>query len=1580
VLIDARYRVLGPLGEGGLGAALHVVDEATDREVCLKRLRVRTLENARAMRAEFEALRGFVHPGLARVLDYGIAREADGARSPYLTSELVRGPALDVFARGRPFSEVLGALAAPLAALHVLHRHRVAHGDFKPSNVLVDAASRKGRLIDLSCARALGAPAPLSGTRGFIAPELLAGETGDARADVYSVGATLLTLAALAREPSPSAVRLARQMTSDRPEERPSTIDEVMDLLGLEGAAFGSTVVEARALFGRERLLSAVRDAIGAVVAGASGPRVLVVRGPAGSGRSRVLRELTWNAQLDLAVVEGFAGSPDAVRSMLARAVGEPELPGTVLGAMQARALLEQRREPTLLVLDDADRLTDDAGLLRQLARVLQPDDPIALLVSTLDGAGSFGEEVATATWDLEPLPDEAARAWLAEAGIEGDPCATVLRAARGSPGAVADAIRALRAGVPASDLERATVREGGGARRGPPLPSDPSALDSLALLAVALEPVDPAWIDLASCRAFPGLVVQEAGLSLARDVAADLAPRLDVDTRRAAHRRHADALIGRAANEELAPARRSSLVARRAYHLASAGREEDALSLFEASESLRRVAPRAWIDPARALSTTAAGTRAASTLARAMQQAGEPRLALATLRASSSADAKLAAACLLEMGEPREAIAALSTSAPDAEVCALLARAHLRQGAYAEALTRALAGLEQQPSREQRSELHECAGVASLYSNELAAAREHLDKAKAASAGGEDPRRLVRVLSYDAMLAFRRGDLDGARASYQHALGAAETHGVADQIPRACLNLATACHQRGELAVALETYGRGESLARALDQRDLLLVFAFDTAKLFADIGALDRAKAKAERALDEARARGSTFFEAALDSVLADVALAEGEIERAREGFARARAVFARDHASREVAEEDLELARVALAVGDLPRVRELVAAARAAPGFSDAADLVARAGLIDARLALLDGDAALARKALSTVIADADRAHLVEAQARALVAMADVATRQGLPGEATELVSRARALWSGACAGLPAPLLEAFWQRPERAGARREQASDPPARPSRPSGSARLERAERLIAAFRRLNASVEIADVLAMAIDEAIALTAAERGFVLLDPKTGDELQIAVARNMDRGSIDHEELRFSRGIAERAIATAQPVVTLDARSDARFQANVSVHAIGLRSVIAVPIRSPEGVLGALYLDNRYASARFDRGDEDLLLAFADQVAIALRNARLVEALRKRQEELDAERRRVEELARGQAIEIDRLHEEVRRRQEVLEHRFDYSAIVGRAPALQKMFAVLDRVIDSPLAVLVTGESGTGKELVARAIHFGSRRRAGPFVGINCAALPATLLESELFGHAKGAFTGADRDRPGLVVAASGGTLFLDELGEMQLDVQAKLLRVLQEREVRPIGANRSVAVDFRLVCATNRDLRQDVARGRFREDLYYRVGVVEVRIPALRERATDIPELAIHFAQRAAEQLGRSVLRFHPSALRKLATHPFPGNVRELENVVTKAVVLAEGDTIGPEDVELGSPGAPRPAPPSARGGGPRSRDRATLVTALEATGWNAVRAAKDLGIPRATFYRRLKALGLERPPR
>jgi DNA-binding NtrC family response regulator len=342
----------------------------------------------------------------------------------------------------------------------------------------------------------------------------------------------------------------------------------------------------------------------------------------------------------------------------------------------------------------------------------------------------------------------------------------------------------------------------------------------------------------------------------------------------------------------------------------------------------------------------------------------------------------------------------------------------------------------------------------------------------------------------------------------------------------------------------------------------------------------------------------------------------------------------------------------------------------------------------------------------------------------------------------------------------------------------------------------------------------------------------------------------------------------------------------------------------------------------------------------------------------------------------------VALERAVQHRRLRDEVKRLRQVVDDASGFGELIGTSPAMTRLYDLLSRVADSEASVLVTGESGTGKELVARALHRHSRRSNGPFIAVDCASVPETLLESELFGHARGAFTDARGARTGLFVQAHGGTLFLDEIGDLPLSLQPKLLRALQERVVRPVGADREVPFDVRLVAATNRDLEASVEERSFREDLWFRINVIHVELPPLRARGGDVLLLAQRFVARAAERAGKRVVGIAPAAANLLLAYPWPGNVRELQNCVERAVALAAFDQIGPDDLPdrvrtyRGSHVVVASEDPSELVA-LEEVERRYVLRVLESLGGNKTLAARTLGLDRKTLYRKLERWGAER---
>jgi serine/threonine-protein kinase PknK len=493
-----------------------------------------------------------------------------------------------------------------------------------------------------------------------------------------------------------------------------------------------------------------------------------------------------------------------------------------------------------------------------------------------------------------------------------------------------------------------------------------------------------------------------------------------------------------------------------------------------------------------------------------------------------------------------------------------------------------------------------------------------------------------------------------------------------------------------------------------------------------------------------------------------------------------------------------------------------------------------------------------------------------------------------------------------------------------------------------------------------------------------IDTAIELTRAERGFLIL--MRGGELVFEVALNFRREEVSDPEYEVSRSIARDVAREGRSLITANAEEDDRFRAAHSVARLKLRSILCVPLRSGDDSIGALYLDNRFEQGLFTEDEAFLLEAFSAQAALALRNADLFAALKESRDQIAELNRQLRGTVETQEAELEKVRRVLETQQESLTFRYNYSSIVGRSQAMAAVLKTVDRITPTGLPVLIVGESGTGKELIARAIHFNSPRAGRPFVSENCAAIPATLFESELFGYVRGAFTGADRDREGLIELADGGTLFLDEIGDLDLGLQKKLLRVLQEGEVRRLGEQRIRKVDVRIVSATNRNLERLIRERKFREDLYYRLCAVTVQVPPLRERTEDIPLLVEHFLAHLAETEGGAEKQIDAGALRVLMAHDWPGNVRELANELRRAWHLTEAmitrDALSRAVLE----GHERRLEEGEAL--PRLRDvvdrveRRLIQEAMQVHGGNKSRVADALGLSRVGLRKKMVRLGLQ----
>lgn len=415
----------------------------------------------------------------------------------------------------------------------------------------------------------------------------------------------------------------------------------------------------------------------------------------------------------------------------------------------------------------------------------------------------------------------------------------------------------------------------------------------------------------------------------------------------------------------------------------------------------------------------------------------------------------------------------------------------------------------------------------------------------------------------------------------------------------------------------------------------------------------------------------------------------------------------------------------------------------------------------------------------------------------------------------------------------------------------------------------------------------NSGKGIEQLLNKILEIAMESLSAERGFVLLQsPSSPHGFEVKTHQNFSANQLD-DIAELSTSVVNEVMKKGEAVLLFEAEKDPRYSDAASIFLQKIQSIACVPLSIKNRQIGAIYIDSLSRRSKFTKESLPFLTVFANQAAIAIENAQLYESLRD-------ENRRLRE-------EMQRIH--------------GFDEIIGQSPKMREIFELMSQIVDSDATVLIEGESGTGKELVARALHYNGPRKDKLFMALYCGSLPDSLLESELFGHKKGAFTGAINDKQGLFEIADGGTFFLDEIGDLSANIQTKLLRVLQEGEIKRVGENQIRKVNIRIISATNKILTELIEQGEFREDLYYRLNTIPLKLPPLRARKADISLLAHHFLDKFAGKKRNDIKGFDPKALKALNSYRWPGNIRELENTIERAVVMARGKFITQENLQL-----------------------------------------------------------------
>lgn len=852
---------------------------------------------------------------------------------------------------------------------------------------------------------------------------------------------------------------------------------------------------------------------------------------------------------------------------------------------------------------------------------------------------------------------------------------------------------------------------------------------------------------------------------------------------------------------------------------------------------------------------------------------------------------------------------------------------------------------------------------------------------------------------AYMAIGLARQNKREAATDAYLRALEEIEEAGLASELPLYLLNVGTAYHQQGRLGLAREYYARGTRVAQPTTRATTRAWLLCNQANIDMVLGRLNEAQSLIERARDIATEHSLHAIDATAQAFEGYILASKGATQHALATYQRC---LERNEGLSTQLRAELQLHSVEVLIQEdrADEAQQLINDARQLIDKHQIAPLQDYHGILRARLQWIDGSATglmggieLFRRRLLSAM-DTGNYKLILQQSPYLLEQLKQEGLLALGEEIISLVTRAK---NAIAMGLTRELREDFFSNLPNFDAKAPQITTrtaPQTHPTNNMDDSVIERFYRMLSLNEIILHTEHLDQLWPKALKIALSLSGAERGFLLLrqtDERT--PFKIAASSDVDGDTIAQPHLNVSLTIAQEAAQTGRTVLTLNAREDERFNVALSVVDLDLTSVLCVPVRNAQGLLGALYLDHRFQPGIFQGQVPRMMEAFGHQLALAITNIRRREALEQEQlklkrahKELNALLAEREAHMAGLQQRLTQLSEEVVRQRSQGDLHASFPKIAFTSRVMERVLMQVERIASSDISAVIIGESGTGKELIAQAIHQASPRANGPFVAFNCGAVTETLFESEMFGHLKGAFTGATMDRQGLFQAAQGGTIFLDELGEMPLSMQVKLLRVLQERKVRRLGATQHETIDVRIVAATNKNLTQMIEDGTFREDLYYRLAAFNIHLPPLRDRREDIALIAHTLIERLSEKIVHRPLRLTPEAALLLSECPWPGNIRELENTLRAACVLCDGDEITPQTLatllsrttpQTTSSTATSPSRPikSSRRGRKPKASRHDVVSALDAHPEDIEAAAQHLGVSVRTLYRYMQRFGL-----
>jgi len=1605
-IIDAKYTIKGKLGGGGFSEVYLV--EGPDGESALKLLHeVSGSAQASALdefKNEFSILKNLNHPHIARILDFGYD---DAIGRYYYTTELIEGRPIFEVTEDLSIEEVTDLIVQALRALAYLHSFRINHFDIKSANILVVPNSPSTvKIIDFGLA-GIDPRGRLIGTPSYMSPEVINREPADSRADLYSLAVLWYFCLARsnpfrsgkARETMQNQVRMMPPPPSSFRKEIPAWLDEIILRLLQKNPAkrfaqamrvvrelnrfsekkypietletLASYLPQEGDLVGRVQEMETIRVALGTLEAGEVRCVSVVIQGARGCGKTRFVRELKYEAQLK------------EFRVSMGNAVLGEEY------SVWREALLHHVNKGSgvgVFILDNVDFLSGDNAAVQELMQLISraqrpTSDSSAMIVFTTSSTSD--DQFVSSLASLAPLSIALHNfsagdmtAYLASlTGLEEPPVDLVdeiLSRTDGNPLFVTEILKALIAGGGLFDRGgrwKATVFEDVGIDYSKA--TMPETIEEMLLSSITHFGADEQLLlkALAVANA-PSLAANLARYTAIEDSFAHLRSLVQEDflERDEQHfYRFVNDLLRQALYTSMSDEERVKLHDRIAKTLEAEGApfEETAHHVSLGSDAQRAS------DAAKQLGERylkrGLGKKAAEYLERA-----------ATMVPDKDLEARVD--ILLKQGEAL----LISRNYPKAEELF---------GCVEQLLARISDG--ERAVKRQIETLVRLGGTymkMSAFSRARAAFTEAKVKLGMQS---PDPVREAHVENFLGSVLMHEGRYREAQKVFERTRESWRALSSEDRAQVTNNDLGMVCLALKNLAGAREAFVEDKAFADEIGHDLLIALAQYNLAQLAVAEGKPDDAIAGYKECVEVCKRSSNTELLLRAYNGLGTIYHLRGELDESIAYYERGLALHERAGDARGGAAISVNIGIIQNSRGKFSEALDaLIPAVEFLRGLHDktAADWTALSrGLLElGDVYKNQGELGKAEERLRS----AHEVSVVHESAAGnrfwiLLTLAEVARDKGETEQMGALIAQLRPLAStdderklveemaGELSGGAVSISKAV-RSVTGSSSRKTEIKPSPQKSSY----------EKVLEINKLINADRDLDYVLKTVIYYALELAGAESGAIVLVDDDG-EMSVACQRNMD-GRED--EVAFSTTLARRVLADGAPVTTDNALDDERFANEQSIAAHGLKSIMCHPIRAKGRVVGVMYLDHRFSIGAFADVDMKLIDAFTDQVGLAIDNARLVSQLAKRKDDLSAE-------LSAASVRIER-YEEMLKERGGFEPEKDYGVFATGSRAMREAINILDRVADTEISILIVGESGVGKELIARALHSNNtQRKNARFIAINCAAIPATLLESELFGYKAGAFTGAQRDKRGLIEAAEGGTLFFDEIAELDISLQVKLLRVLQEREFIPVGDTKSRSCDVRVIAATNRDIDQEVKRGAFRDDLFYRLCQVKVVIPPLRDRPEDVPQLAKQFVNDIAE--GRDIA-FDSALVKRMLEYPWPGNVRELQNLVRVACTLVEGNVITDAAIPATSPFAQyrwggravrtREARSKEQGASPEeAKDLITIdehnaydpgkawqdyeiliiAKAYQANGFRASRTAAELGISTATLYKRIK---------